>query len=160
MPFLRRIASPGMKKKVRRVSVAAPSPEVDVAPGDPSVWPHGSAREGPARMTWNVSARLLATCSSGPGGPPATVRFFCLPFLGRAAAQRSDAPAPDQHPGRSGAPPIQARRHRRFTVSCHSARASEAVVVNEAGRVLLAGPRPKTLGNGGQEPTLHGGAIL
>lgn len=45
-------------------------------------------------MTWNVSARLLATCSSGPGGPPATVRFFCLPFLGRAAAQRSDAPAP------------------------------------------------------------------
>lgn len=87
------------EEKGRRVSVAAPSPEV-VAPGDPSVWPHGSAREGPARMTWNVSARLLATCSSGPGGPPATVRCFCLPFLGRAAAQRSDAPAPRSTPGK------------------------------------------------------------
>ncbi len=82
------------------------------------------------------------------------------PFWGERRRSEVTRQPPDQHPGKSGAPPIQARRHRRFTVSCHSARASEAVVVNEAGRVLLAGPRRQTLGNGGQEPTLHGGAIL
>lgn len=40
----------------------------------------------------------VATCSSRPaGGPPATARLFCLPFFGRAAAQRSDGPAADRH---------------------------------------------------------------
>ncbi|MET4608573.1 hypothetical protein ABIB90_008079 [Bradyrhizobium sp. JR4.1] len=173
LPFLRRIAGARdeavidalrhscIVEKGRRVSVAAPSPEVDVAPGDPSLWPHGSAREGPARMTWDVSARLLATCSSGrPVESPASVWFFCLPFLGRAAAQRSDARAPQSTPGkvRRPADPSETASSL-YGVSPFSA-GVRAIVANEAGRVLLAGPPRQTLGNGGQEPTLHGGAFL
>lgn len=118
-----------------------------VAASDPSLWPHGSAREGASvddlGCVWSV-----ATCSSGrPVDPPRQCGYSVRPLLGRAAAQRSDAPAPRSRPGRCGAPPIQARRHRRFTMLRHPARASDAiVVVNEAGRVLLAGLRRQALG--------------
>jgi hypothetical protein len=89
----------------------------------------------------------VANCSSGrPVDPPRQCGSSAWPLLGRAAAQRSDAPAPRSTPGRCGAPPIEARRHRRFTMLRHPARASDAIVVNEAGRVLLAGSRRQASG--------------
>ncbi|MET4118391.1 hypothetical protein ABIB85_004840 [Bradyrhizobium sp. JR1.5] len=77
----------------------------------------------------------VATCSS--------VRrcgSSACPFLGRAAAQRSDAPAPrDRH--REGAARRRSKRDDIVALRCLAipAWASEAIVVNEAGRGLTRG---------------------